>query len=167
MDFGDILRILIFIIIPILVKTSSDKKKINEKNKKRTVKRTKSYPKKEKKFRGIKELQKEFKGAIKSIEDIAKEARDDLNNNKNISSNKSYYEKEEPINKDENIYSNNAYQYEEKEPKASKDEIADVITKNEIGKEQVDLDFSKQNLIKGIIFSEVLSKPKSMQKSGR
>lgn len=49
--------------------------------------------------------------------------------------------------------------------RVNKEEIQDLIYKGEIGSKEIDYNFDKNDLIKGIVMAELLSKPKSFRKN--
>ncbi|WP_026893680.1 hypothetical protein [Clostridiisalibacter paucivorans] len=171
MDFGDILSFLAIIGIPLVKKSLDQKKKIDERNKKRN--QSVSVNKIEPRDRKNREENLKQKSNKKSIfEQITDTINSELDNlkekDKGIKDNKKVeelveYEDDFKIAKEDKTLGKEKYRTSDvKDESIYGESIKDEIKNGEIGT-QIDLDFSSDALIKGIIMSEILSKPKSMR----
>ncbi len=146
MDFGDsfagILKVFGVLLIPIILKSVGQKKKIEVRNTRKPT-------------------------PIPMTSTRTSDA----------SSHRSLEQSQNEYNKDIDVYSikeskiidevENCITSEKIEKKVYAKEITDVIKQNEIGLQNINLSFKKEDLVKGIIMSEILSKPKGLQKKLR
>ena len=153
MDFGDIMRIFIFILIPIIIKSVSQKKKIEAKN-----------------------TRKPIHSPMTSTDmyDAPTPTYDTKTNAYDVSTQRNFEQSKNVPKSSVDVYSSEKlekidkvkkYNSREKiEKKISRKKIPDVIKQNEIGSQNIDYSFEKKDLVKGIIMSEILSKPKGLQR---
>ncbi|MTI49405.1 hypothetical protein [Sporosalibacterium faouarense] len=182
MDFGDILRLVIIIGIPLIIKTFKDKKEVTNKNP----------------YSGGKTVIKDRENLENYDQKTSSDYNDDYPRDHGMSYDKEYqsredygsktsYEKDLDLFKSkerskQNKASREGYtmewteEFQERKEKLNrmkkkkaikkvKDEIGDVIGQNEIGNVSMDYNFDREDIVKGIIMSEILSKPKALRKA--
>ncbi len=165
MDFGDIIKFAIPIIY-ILSRISGGKKNVkrkSKKNKKKTVYTRMNSNRKEinSNHKDIKNTENTTKHELKQDKYIENNNKEYMTYNNEIENNVDKdYNKTKKIDFKDNLTNN-------KKNIVMNNEISEVVQKKEIGsvdESKIDLEFSGENIIKGIIMSEVLSKPKSIDK---
>lgn len=140
--FTGILKVFFIMLIPLILKSISDKEKINRKRR-----NNRRYSVEEMPNRNIRQ---DYKPTFEE----------------NIEMNEMEYI--EFVNEEYSEISQESEAYKEKSMKKDKEKlenkIDDIIKRNEINDEPVfTIDFSSDDIVKGIIMSEILSKPKSLR----
>jgi hypothetical protein len=157
MDFDDIIPIL-GIVASILGLIFRDKKKEHKKGKNK-IENKKDSPKELSYIEKFKDMRNSLKEELSSaLEDSKKDAVKSKESNDHelrLENDKKVIDQNE---REDNL----TFEMPVKRKKmAVSEEIKDVIHENEIGKETLVL--NKKNIIKGIILSEILQKPKSLR----
>jgi len=186
MDFLDLIFPLLIILGPALFKSANDKKKIEKKKPKKMYNDNKDVSEKQMVHK-VPKYNEQNNRRQKSIEERRITKRN-LNKNE-----KSYIDEEKNINEERNIREEEKIKeiksrrknYADREEYLTKmknirnkrDEEKMISNRNqktsiqiddirneEIGSEDINLKFNKKQLVEGIILSEILSKPKALEK---
>ena len=154
MEFGDILRIFGFLLIPIVLKAFKESK--NVKSKQATTNSNEAYNSK----RITKEPEltmTDDHSALAPNVEYKKEIKPKPNARESyLESGSSLKSVEKTLNERRNG--------NRKRVIFNDYDIKDVITDSEIGSNELNLRFNQSELVRGIVMSEVLSKPKSLRK---
>ena len=187
MDFENILRIFGIIMLPVIFKTYSESRKKRKKNNNTYQKNTGNInkPYEDKKvstqtdYRVTKEVTKpnyevktqnynerDYVDSRTSLESYGYNEEDYIKQRPSLESygyNEEDHIKQRPSleSSEYNIREEETYQTTED---SEKNKIHDVIKDSEIGSEKFNIRFNRSDLVKGIVMSEILSKPKSLRK---
>ncbi len=187
MDFGDILRIFGIIILPIIFKTYNESRKKRKEHNSTYQKNTGNInkPYEDKKvstqtdYRVPQEVTKpnyevkpqyyndeDYVDSRTSLESYGYNEEDYIKQRPSL---ESYGYNEEDHIKQRSSLESSEYNIREEEiyqttEEAKKHKTYDVIRDSEIGSERIKIKFDRSELVKGIVMSEILSKPKSLRK---
>lgn len=170
MDFGDILRIFGIIMLPVIFKTYSESRKKRKKNndtyQRNTGNINKSYENKNVSTSRDYKVSQNVTKPNYEVKTQNYNERDYVDSRTSLESygyNEEDHIKQRPSleSSEYNIREEETYQTTED---GEKNKIHDVIKDSEIGSEKFNIRFNRSDLVKGIVMSEILSKPKSLKR---